>query len=125
MPIVNLPGGCYKRGMATKTKTAAPAKVNTIRVLVYRPGEPSKVEDLQNTLEAWQALVGGYVESVPLGDGICLLCNEEGKGQGLAPNFALPGDIIVGPAFFCRSKSSSMVSLTDTDITRIQKKVGR
>jgi hypothetical protein len=110
-------GPCYKRGMANEIK---------IRVLVYRPGQPSEVEQHGRDLEAQQALVGGWIQSVPLGDGIVLTCNEEGKLEGLEPNFALPGDIIVGTAFFCRvDKEGECTSLTERDIKRIRAKVGR
>ena len=103
--------------MGTKTK---------IQVLVYRPGQPGAVEEHLNSLDAQQALVGGYIESVPLGDGIFLTCNEEGKLKELEPNFALPGDIIVGTAFFCRvDEEGECASLTEKDIKRIQSKVGR
>jgi hypothetical protein len=103
--------------MGTKTK---------IQVLVYRPGQPGTVEQQLNDLETQQALVGGYIESVPLGDGVYLTCNEEGKLNGLEPNFALPGDIIVGTAFFCRvDEEGECASLTEKDIKRIRSKVGR
>ena len=97
-----------------------------IQVLVVRVGEPAVVEELPRSLEAMQGLVGGYIESVALGDGIYMTCNEEGKLQGLAPNFALPGDVIVGNVFFCRINSEGdEASLTDTDIKRIRAKLGR
>ena len=97
-----------------------------IQVLVYRVGQPSVVEEHLNDLETQQKLVGGYIEAVALGDGIYLTCNEEGKLNGLSPNFALPGDVIVGDAFFCRVDSEGeCCSLTEADVTRIRMKVGR
>jgi hypothetical protein len=100
-------------------------KTNKIRILVVRVGQPAVVEEHDLTLEVMQRLVGGYVESVDLGGGIFMSCNEEGKLQGLAPNFALPGDLIVGDVFFCRIKDSNEASLTDADIKRIRAKLGR
>ena len=103
--------------MGTKTK---------IQVLVYRPGQPGVVEEHMNSLEAQQALVGGYIEAVAMGDGIYLTCNEEGKLNGLEPNFLLPGDVIVGNVFFCRvDDAGECASVTETDIARIRRKVGR
>lgn len=100
-------------------------ETNKIRVLVVRVGQPAAVEEHHLTLEAMQRLVGGYVESVPLGDGIFLSCHEEGKLQGLPPNFSLPGDVIVGDVFFCRIKGGDEASLTDNDIKRIRATLGR
>lgn len=101
------------------------ANETKIRVLVYRPEQPSKVEEHGRDLEAQQALVEGYIESVPLGEGIFMTCNEEGKLKGLAPNFVLPGDLIVGTVFFHRVEEAESASLSDEDITRIRRKIGR
>ena len=101
------------------------ANETKIRVLVYRPGQPSMVEEHGRSLEAQQKLVEGYIESVSLGDGIFMTCNEEGKLKGLAPNFVLPGDVIVGTVFFHRVEDAEAVSLTDADIKRIRNKIGR
>lgn len=97
-----------------------------IEVLVVRVGEPAVVESHPNSLEAQQKLVGGYIEGVQLGDGVMMICNEEGKLTGLAPNFALPGDIVVGDVFFCRvDNEGECASLTATDVKRIRAKLGR
>ena len=102
--------------MKTKTK---------IRILVVRVGQPAVVEEHPRSLEAMQGIVGGYIESVAMGDGIFMTCNEEGKLQGLPPNFALPGDVIVGDVFFCRVEDGDEASLTDHDIKRIRATLGR
>ena len=66
--------------------------------------------EVENTLEAKQAFVGGYIEVVNIGNGIDLICNEEGKINGMAPvagwfegNELL--DLIFGPCLLCRSDS--------------------
>lgn len=45
-----------------------------------------EVNDDKLTLEYMQKVVGGYIEIVPLQDGRLLVCNEEGKIQGLPEN---------------------------------------
>lgn len=102
--------------MGTKTK---------IQVLVYRPGQPGVVEEHGTDLPSAQALVEGYIESVPLGAGIYMTCNEEGKLKGLAPNFMLPGDVIVGTVFFHRVEDAEISELNKDDVKRIRKMVGR
>lgn len=60
------------------------------------------------TLPELQALVGGYIEVVPLHDGRYLVCNEDGKRLRLPANWAatlalhaaggMPDDVVVGDA---------------------------
>ena len=64
--------------------------------------------EIENSLEAKQAFVGGYIEVVDIGNGIDLICNEEGKINGMAPVagwFEGGGmvDLICGPCILCRS----------------------
>lgn len=42
-------------------------------------------------LESMQAFVVGYIQSVPLGDGLELVCNEEGQFKGFSPLATLHG----------------------------------
>lgn len=58
--------------------------------------------DIENKLEALQAAVGGYIETLQLvPDKAVMIVNEEGLLQGLAPNSyasAIAGTMIVGTA---------------------------
>ena len=71
-----------------------------MRVIVKEVGKTPVVKDIENTLDALKSLVGGYIEVVTLDDNILLICNEEGKMQGLPPNFSMGYDVIVGTAVF-------------------------
>lgn len=95
-----------------------------IEVLVYRPGQDSVVEKVENTLEAQQALVGGYIEMVPLGKGLYLVCNEEGKLRGLERNIHVGFDVVVGNCFFCRVRGSNAASLSAKDIEALREQYG-
>jgi hypothetical protein len=64
------------------------------------------------TLSEAQALVVGLIEVFPLGDGRIMVCNEEGKLEGLPVNVEAtilfrrtygPVDTVVGDVFICRS----------------------
>ena len=68
-----------------------------IRVIVKNPGEAPEEREVPNTLAALQALVGGYIEPVPLARDAVSLVNEAGKLRGLAPNVMYMGDVLVGP----------------------------
>lgn len=89
-------------------------RMETINVLKVEPGKVPERIDLPNTLEAMQQLVGGYIESVWLGDGVCLICNEEGKLSNLEPNRRVGNDIIAGTFFLAGDdESGDFVSLNE------------
>lgn len=58
--------------------------------------------DIENTLDALQAAVDGYIETVTLIPGkAVMIVNEEGLLRGMIPNLAasmIAGNKIVGPA---------------------------
>lgn len=72
-----------------------------IKVLVKEPGKPAEVREIENTLEACQKIVDGWIEVVRIATDVALVVNEEGKNNGMKPNFVFGGDLICGPAFFC------------------------
>lgn len=39
--------------------------MNTVRVLYKEPGKPAEFRTIENTLKAFQHLVGGYIEVMP------------------------------------------------------------
>lgn len=77
--------------------------------------------EIDNTLEAMQEFVGGYIETINITDEILLVCNEEGKMHGLQPSaFIIKNqqmqDVIVGKFFLCREDGEDMVSIQESDI---------
>jgi hypothetical protein len=92
--------------------------VKQIKVIVKAPGEQPVVQMLDNTLQALQATVGGYVESLTLSRSRVLLCNEDGKRLRLQPNL-VSGliDPIVGTVIVAKHNGKGdFVSLTKADI---------
>ena len=90
-----------------------------ITVVACYPGKQAVVTRIQNTLEAKQAFVGGYIQAVyPFDAPIALVLNEEGKLKGMEPCRALFDeegniyDIIVGPFLICGLDDEGFVSLT-------------
>lgn len=70
---------------------------NKIHVMVKEPGEKWERREVDNTLRAFQGLVGGYIETVTVTPGrLVLIVNEEGKLQGLPGNVLFRGDWLVG-----------------------------
>mgnify|MGYP001070118420 FL=1 len=65
-------------------------KAETISVLLIQPGKYPKTVAIEDSLEAMQALVGGDIEEyMPFEDEVAIICNEEGKVNGLPLNRAV------------------------------------
>jgi hypothetical protein len=91
-----------------------------MRVLKKTPGNPAQIVEIDNSLEAMQKVVGGYIQSVPLFDGIFLICNEEGKLGGLPHNFILnSADEVVGTAFFAGDAGEDFAAISDVEIAKV------
>lgn len=88
---------------------------NEIRVLLMEPGVLPRAATIPNTLEALQQAVGGYIEAVELEDGVCLICNEEGKLMGLPANRRVGSDIIAGTFLIVGEADGEFRSLPDAD----------
>lgn len=95
----------------------------TITVLVVEPMKPCRVQEIGGDLESMQAIVGGYIEEVtPFTDPVAIVCNEEGKNQGLPLNRPLtdrhgvPYDFLCGTFFIAGVEGEHFVSLADDQI---------
>lgn len=92
-----------------------------IRVIEKRPKQPITLRWIEDDLDKYQAVVGGYIETVPLDGvpGIVLICNEEGKLRGLEPNVINGADVIVGPVIAARVSGEDFSSLTESDLETV------
>lgn len=91
-----------------------------IKVVFVEPGQTARITEIDNSLESMQKIVGGYIERFTLDDEVCIICNEEGKLEGLPLNRAIfyEGElieIIAGTFFICADpwESEHFESLTD------------
>lgn len=73
-------------------------------ILKKEPGGVYYVKDIENTLEAMQAEVGGYIETVRFLSDVSIVCNEEGRLKGMEYNDHILGIDFVGPIFFVGTK---------------------
>ena len=64
-----------------------------ISVILIEPGKYPKQIEIEDTLEAMQETVGGYIEEyMPFDDEVAIICNEEGKMNGAELNRAIYSD---------------------------------
>ncbi len=87
--------------------------------------------EIENTLQAIQSFAGGDIQVISLSSGIVLICNEEGKLEGLPPNRALyyeaDGkdtiyDFVVGNCLCVRyNDEGNFTSILEEDLAVIQR----
>ena len=91
-------------------------------VLKVEPEKAPERVEISGDLESMQQIVGGSVQAIyPFEEPIALICNEEGKLNGLPLNRALRDedgkiyDVIAGTFFLCGAppEEASFTSLTE------------
>lgn len=106
----------------------AELKEEKIKVVLCEPGKVARVTEITNTLEGLQATVKGDIEAFyPFEEAVCIVCNEEGKFNGCAPNRAVYGknkeilDVIFGTFFICDCSGQNFGSLDREQLERFAK----
>lgn len=92
-----------------------------MKVVIVEPMKEARIAEIDSKLESMQKIVGGYIEVLTISDGICIVCNEEGKIDGLELNRGLKdanGELwgIIAGTFFVVGddyESGDFTSLTD------------
>lgn len=91
-----------------------------LTVVMVEPHKTPYVTEISDELSALQRCVGGYIEVVGNGDGTLIICNEEGKLQGLEGNRRIRDgmSIIAGTFFVVGEDGENFRSLTENEVTR-------
>ena len=86
-----------------------------MKVLILEPGEVAREADIEHTLEAMQAVVGGIITATyPYDDPVAVVANDEGLLIGMALNRKLDNyTVIAGPFFICGLSEDSFADLPD------------
>lgn len=91
----------------------------TVKAVKVEPGMSPCIIDLGTDLDSLQKAVSigaadqGLIEFVYLEDNISIICNEEGKLIGLAPNRRLGDDILCGVFYVvAENEDGELISLT-------------
>lgn len=93
--------------------------VTNMKVLLVEPNKTACEADIENHLEDMQKTVGGYIEAYyPYEDPVAIVCNDEGKINGMSPNRAVYDeqgkmiDIMCGTFFICGLSEDNFKSLS-------------
>ena len=70
-------------------------KNKMMKVVVKKVNKTQEVVTIPNELKALQSLVGGIIEIVEIGDGVLMVCNEEGKLKNLYPNLIISDGVLM------------------------------
>lgn len=97
-----------------------------IRILKIEPQKPPYEKEINNDLKGIQDEVEGLFECVYLDENCILVCNEEGKLNGMELNRRVGNDIIAGPFFIVGdSMDGEFISLTDEQIEQYTNEFGQ
>ena len=98
-----------------------------VRILIKEPNKEPYEKVVDDELETFQEIVGGYIECVemPGVKNVDIIVNEEGKLDRLKGNFWLPEyeDCIVGTCYIVgyNPDEGTNVDLTDKQIKQVKK----
>jgi len=99
-----------------------------MNVLMVKPKKAAYEAEIGNSLDEMQGIVGGLIQAVyPYDEPVALVCNEEGKLDGLPLNRALCDengevyDIIAGTFFICGLSDHNFDSLPPELMERFKK----
>ena len=118
----------YEERVATE-HTEPKKSAETIDVLLVEPGKYPQHIQIGTDLEDLQKAVGGDIEvTYPFEDNVGLICNEEGKLNGMEWNRALYddhgniSDVIAGPFLIAGLTEDDFCSLTDQQLSDFEDK---
>lgn len=94
-----------------------------MKVIIKVPGQRARVTEIENSLSALQEAVGGYIETVTLAEDCCIICNEEGRLQGLPYNLTFCGVSFVGTILFVGVAGDEFADLSEQQVEILLKQM--
>ena len=103
-----------------------------MRVVIVEPGKVPYEKEIDPGLKSMQEVVGGLIQAIyPYDEPIALICNDEGKLQGMPYNRALRDpesceiyDAVAGTFFLCGAPADSgdFTSLSNEQVEMCKKR---
>ena len=91
-----------------------------MRVVYVEPMKAPYVAEVRNNLDGLQQAVDGLIEPVYMDDNTVLVCNEEGKLNGMQGNRRIcnGNSVIAGPFYICGDDDGNFRGLTDEEVEK-------
>ena len=87
-----------------------------IKVIHCKVGETPELIEIDNKLESYQKLVGGYIECVFYDKDLVMVCNEEGM-YDCPPNREMPYvGLVHGNFFICKRDGENFGDLDEASL---------
>lgn len=88
-----------------------------MKIIRKKPKQPPELIDVENTLEALQAEVGGNIETLTVAEDLVLIVDEEGKcnGKPIEESFALRGMILHGTVLMVGTDGEEFADVPQPD----------
>ena len=83
-----------------------------------------QIVDVENTLESLQFEVDGWIEAVTFSEDACVICNEEGRIQGLPFNLELMGILFFGTILIVGVDGENFTDLSDAVVELMMREMG-
>ena len=100
-----------------------------MRVVFLEPGKEAYVDEIDSSLKAMQAAVGGYIEPIygfPEDENLCIVGNEAAKmeenwrvSRVLRDEAGNIYDVLAGRAFVCAVDDENFIGLNDDQIQTV------
>ena len=81
-----------------------------MKAYAIKPGEPGRMIEIENTLEALQGFVDGYIETVYICEDLVVICNEEGRTRNMDYCCEICGVMFYGPILICGEEKRMMLT---------------
>lgn len=86
-----------------------------MKAIRKKPGCAPEIIEIENTLAALQAEVGGYIETVTIASDAVIICNEEGRILGLPDNCRVCGVDFVETVLIVGIKGDAFCDVPEAD----------
>lgn len=94
-----------------------------MKALLFTPPDKVAEVEIDNTLEALQKVVGGYIETVTLTTDACLICNEDGRIMDMEPQTIL-FTTFYGPVLLVGTKGDEFTDIPDGWVKEYERRMG-
>lgn len=85
-----------------------------IKTIIKEPYRKAQVVLIENEMEELQKIVGGYIETMTLPGDLVVICNKEGKLNGMHLNCSINGEALFGTIILASVDGEEFGSLPDT-----------